>query len=52
MQLDIEIDKLMDYEFRKKLYELDEIGFIGIQGAKETEKKLSYSGFKKDVERT
>ena len=28
----------MDYEFRKKLYELDEIGFIGTQGAKETEK--------------
>jgi len=28
----------MDYEFRKNLYELDEIGFIGIQGAKETEK--------------
>ena len=28
----------MDYEFRKKLYKLDEIGFIGTQGAKETEK--------------
>ena len=28
----------MDYEFRKKLYELDEIGLIGTQGAKETEK--------------
>jgi hypothetical protein len=28
----------MDYEFRKKLYELDEIGCIGTQGAKETEK--------------
>ena len=28
----------MDYEFRKNLYELDEIGFIGTQGAKETEK--------------
>ena len=28
----------MDYEFRKKLYELDEIGFIGSQNAKETEK--------------
>ena len=28
----------MDYEFRKKLYELDEIGFIGTQRAKETEK--------------
>jgi len=28
----------MDYEFRKKLYELDEIGFIGTQGSKETEK--------------
>ena len=28
----------MDYEFRKKLYKLDEIGFIGAEGAKETEK--------------
>jgi hypothetical protein len=28
----------MDYEFRKRLYELDEIGFLGAQGAKETEK--------------
>jgi len=28
----------MDYEFRKNLYELDEIGFIGTQNAKETEK--------------
>ncbi|MDR0206485.1 MAG: hypothetical protein LBI45_04430 [Bacteroidales bacterium] len=28
----------MDYEFRKKLYKLDEIGFIGTEGAKETEK--------------
>ena len=28
----------MDYELRKKLYELDEIGFIGTQSAKETEK--------------
>jgi hypothetical protein len=28
----------MDYEFRKKLYELDEIGFIGTPGSKETEK--------------
>jgi hypothetical protein len=28
----------MDYEFRKKLYKLDEIGFIGTQGSKETEK--------------
>ena len=28
----------MDYEFRKKLYELDEIGFIGTQSIKETEK--------------
>jgi len=28
----------MDYEFRKKLYELDEIGFIGSPNAKEPEK--------------
>jgi hypothetical protein len=28
----------MDYEFRKKLYELDEIGFIGRPNAKESEK--------------
>ena len=28
----------MDYEFRKKLYELDEIGFIGSPSAKETKK--------------
>jgi len=28
----------MDYEFRKKLYKLDDIGFIGVEGAKETEK--------------
>ena len=28
----------MDYEFRKRLYELDEIGFIGLPNAKETEK--------------
>ena len=28
----------MDYESRKKLYELDEIGFIGAPSAKETEK--------------
>ena len=28
----------MDYEFRKKLYELDEIGFIGSPNAKETER--------------
>jgi len=28
----------MDYEFRKKLYGLDEIGFIGSSNAKETEK--------------
>jgi len=28
----------MDYEFRKKLYELDEIGFIGSPNAKENEK--------------
>ena len=29
----------MDREFRKKLYELDEIGRIGIQGVGETEKE-------------
>ena len=28
----------MDREFRKKMYELDEIGFIGIPGVEETEK--------------
>jgi DNA-directed RNA polymerase beta' subunit len=28
----------MDYEFRKKLYELDEIGFIGKPNAKESKK--------------
>ena len=28
----------MDYEFRKRLYELDEIGFIGSPNAKETKK--------------
>ena len=28
----------MDYEFRKKLYELDDIGFIGTSSAQETEK--------------
>jgi len=28
----------MDYEFRKNLYELDEIGFIGSPNAKETPK--------------
>jgi len=28
----------MDYELRKRLYELDEIGFIGYQSAKEIEK--------------
>jgi hypothetical protein len=28
----------MNYEFRKKLYELDEIGFIGSQNAKEPPK--------------
>jgi DNA-directed RNA polymerase beta' subunit len=28
----------MDYEFRKKLYELDEIGFIGRPNAKESKK--------------
>ena len=28
----------MGYEFRKKLYELDESGFIGTQSAKETKK--------------
>ena len=28
----------MDYELRKKLYELDEIGFVGTQNVKETEK--------------
>ena len=28
----------MDYEFRKKLYELDEIGFIGNQSAKISKK--------------
>ena len=28
----------MDYEFRKKLYELDEIGFVGIPNAKESKK--------------
>ena len=28
----------MDYEFRKRLYELDEIGFVGSPNAKETPK--------------
>jgi len=28
----------MNHEFRKKLYELDEIGFIGMPNSKETEK--------------
>ena len=28
----------MDYEFRKRLYELDEFGFIGSPNAKETNK--------------
>jgi hypothetical protein len=29
----------MDYEFRKQLYELDDIGFIGNPRARQTEKK-------------
>jgi len=28
----------MDYEFRKKLYELDEVGFIGRPNARESKK--------------
>ena len=35
----------MDYEFRKKLYELDEVGFIGTQGARETEKVKTIMSF-------
>ena len=35
----------MDYEFRKRLYELDEIGFIGSQHVKETEEDKKITSY-------